>query len=667
MLMFPPLTSSTIRLNKVIYTNNPPVFGVEPTVHEAKKAEYLPEYKLTDKQRSYAVLKGLIKESSVSEGFHIINAKVASKISEKIEKIPCSSEEKARLRHLLSIPFALKNHGIDFGKKIIPTSFLQEALFNGHTFEMVGSCAKAALGVSFCKRVVLKSLEIIYKDPAEIKAIYKEFFTPEFEELLKKQFSMDRPDLDLRVKDPQASLNQPTRTLEEKISKILKLFKENLEFTPSRCEQLLQKIKQLHPGEDLNWLKIEDSDFVLTALRELALHNKQVNPKKGDSWAILTIGDENEMLLDLILDLEILRKSMTPQAIIPFNPQKLSDDDVIVPEGDWLQATYNAMFGIFQPDLKLATGDDFFAGVSARTKGEINPIVGSEGILYARSVRDSKDRENKVVSKLITKKPALGVDLEKMYPHYVVKNLTDLIRSHHKNHPLAAVIVTLNAVQMLFVKHPEDDIEKIIQEMSKHWNDLELHKHDQHLIYHLSKILAKNDVPLSQRLAFINSLAYMRCQGTLAESSDIHHLKTIPRKNEKTPCIEVDIKLDEKTTKSLMLNVKNVRNSMELAMKFLNHLFRKEERKSVEKLITAFFPENSFGSLASSPMLNDIEHYSPDLPYFEEAAQNYLETGTKSQKLFGQFLFLSNSSSDAECNPHTKYFFESPFIISSGK
>lgn len=650
--MSAPLFNKTIPISSQTYFTD---FPSLPTINESTitAQSYNPRYKCEDKAAALLTAEGITDSPGKVDRYLV-----------DLPQIPLSLEERARLEHYFNIYHEVLSSWESLKIEVTARDVIKD-LF-GPIFdevEIIGSAAFQAMGVSFCKRFMAHLLELAFTDQNDrVPVILNQLFTPEYETSLEKRFNRKLADIDTRLTSANPPNNaQPIHhAINASVIALIKklpLLSEKQE--KERRVSLLEILKQKVPALDWQWVNVMNPNFYEIALRSLAFNKLAISTKEGEHLGILNFGNPTATTIDIVFALKLPRSELFPAVQIPcrslLEPHR--KDCHVYPKGkNWVQAVLDKMTGRVRPDVSTATEADLQMLLCYKTKGEINPVEGSERTLIDIARKESLNRRNKTIHKILKQHPELGNKLKEAFPYFLAQLLKDAVDTHLHKDPLAAIAITLNAIDMFEGVLSISELSIFITEMQKTWLD----KTGTHLLYHLAYLLGEKHLlpshdALIHKLPLIKLSAFLRCQAKNDETSEV---LVYPRQNAGKPCLEVIIK-GESRNYSLLLSFDNTAALLRDAVKYVN--LPRPDHSSIKRLLMAF--QTTYAGPWTSEMLDDLPILGHQPEIFERFSQSMLLT----YPLLGTLLFFATQSQIGATIPMDQMLVNLPRIASGMK
>lgn len=583
---------------------------------------FIPRYKCED--RAAAIL--------AEEGITDFSGEVDRYLA-NISQIPLNEEERQRVEAHLNLFFDVMGSWEFLKINTSSRQILTELFGNNETIfddiEIVGSAAFQALGASFCKRFMEHLLGLALADQLDrIPQIIERLFTPEFVDYLNKRLNKKLADIDMRL----LANNTPVEALKignvhKGINAIIKILIEKLppldeNKDRERRIKTLELLKNHLPGLDWEWVNINSPYYYEIVIRNLAFNKLAISSKEGELLGIANLGNLSETTIDFVFALKLQRKEIFPGVRIPC--RSLLDPSTqhmhVYPTGEnWVQAVVDKMCGRVRPNTNTATEDDLKMLICSKTNGQINPVEGSEKILIEIVRRESLNQKNKTVKKVIKAHPQTKNDLTKVFPYFLAQLLKDAINTHLNKDPLAAIAITINAVEILQGELTTPEMGIFLEEMEKTWSN----HSSNHLLNLLASILNEKHLletsnAIVQKIPLIKLCAFLLCQ---APNENNGKITVFPRQNAGQPCVEV-VLAGEMRSYSLFLNIGNTSELLRDAIKFVKLPRTNAGQENLSLLMKAF--HTTFRGPWSSPMLDDMRFLDHNSESFEIAATSNL-------------------------------------------
>lgn len=648
--MIPLNTSSTAQsaslINETVQQSSAP----EANVQGSSKS-YNPRYKCEDKASAIFYEEGLTDNTGKIDRYLTT-----------IPEIPLNDEERARLERYFNVFFETMGSWESLRVQITAKDVLMEIFgTQGNVFdeiEIIGSAAFQALGVSFCKRFVEHLLgEALNHDKERIAKIAQRLFTPEFEAYLNARFTKPLADIDMRMTaehTPQKQIASISRSTDACIIALLKklpMLSEKNE--RERRLKALEILKAKVPALDWEWVNVNNPHFYQIILRNLAFNKWAVSTKEGELLGIVNIGNPTETTVDFVFALQLPRSEIFPAVRIPcrslLDPAR-KDERLYATGENWVQAFVDKMCGRVRPDITKATEDDLKMLICYKTKGEINPVEGSEKDLIDIAKRESLNFKNKTVRKVLKKHRELSRHLHEAFPYFVAQLLKEAADTHMDKDKRGAIAMTINAIDMLRGTLTTKEMRIFITEMQEYWSG----PTSNHLLYHFAYLigednLLESNMDIIHQLPLIKLCAFLRCQAPMRSGE----MEIYPRQNAGRPSLEVVLK-GEKRNYSLLLTIGNTSDLLKTSVKYL-HLPR-TETSSITRLLTA--SQTTFEGPWSSPMLDDLAFLGHQPESYENSCARLLQH----EPLLGTLLFFATQTQVGNAIPLDTFLTNLPRI-----
>jgi hypothetical protein len=648
--MIPLNTSCTAQsvslINETVQQSSAP----EANVQGSSKS-YNPRYKCEDRASA------IFYEEGLTDNTGKIDRYLAT-----IPEIPLNDEERARLERYFNVFFETMGSWESLRVQITAKDVLME-IFGAHgnvfdEIEIIGSAAFQALGVSFCKRFVEHLLgEALNHDKERIAKIAQRLFTPEFEAYLNARFTKPLADIDMRLTAEHASQKQIASISRSTDACIIALLKK-LPMLSEKNERerrlkALEILKAKVPALDWEWVNVNNPHFYQIILRNLAFNKWAVSTKEGELLGIVNIGNPTETTVDFVFALQLPRSEIFPAVRIPcrslLDPAR-KDERLYATGEHWVQAFVDKMCGRVRPDITKATEDDLKMLICYKTKGEINPVEGSEKALIDIAKRESLNFKNKTVRKVLKKHRELSRNLHEVFPYFVAQLLKEAADTHMDKDKQGAIAMTINAIDMLRGTLTTKEMRIFITEMQEYWAG----PTSNHLLYHFAYLigednLLESNMDIIHQLPLIKLCAFLRCQAPMRSGE----MEIYPRQNAGQPSLEVVLK-GEKRNYSLLLTIGNTSDLLKTAVKYL-HLPR-TETSSITRLLTA--SQTTFEGPWSSPMLDDLAFLGHQPESYENSCARLLQH----EPLLGTLLFFATQTQVGNAIPLDTFLTHLPRI-----
>lgn len=624
------------------------------------KETYFPRFKPEDKLRAQLYEKGITNREGK------VNPQLAH-----LDFIPLEEEERVRLQKTLEKVFSITHHSFDFGIKTSCTSLLQDFLTNSDlallfkNFAVIGSTTFHILGLSFFKRFSFFLFKLAFpnKEENEIGHLVDEIFTSEFTNHLEKKLNQIVSDLDLRLKC--ISPPKDKTALQRALDKFVDIVEKKMPpLSAEKKGEALDKLKKGVTCKDFSWLKIDDPRFAHIVVRNLAFEKLVLINKGKNRFSIATLGNQKEMRVDFVLVLELLRCEIFPSLEIPFGNlfQPHLKDSPLFPTGEkWVQALLDKMCGYVRPDISLATEDDLKILMCRYTKGDTNPVDGSEIELIKIAKNASIDFQNKTVRKVLEEFPDLQEDITKIFPHFLLRIFQEAVETHLDRDPLAAISLTLNAVRLLQNFLSFEDLQMIVEGMKTYWTKLSKDQPENHLLFLMAELVTEERIPekenaIIKKMPLFKMCAFLGCHTAPTDGE----IKIYPRTHDGRPFFEICLKSGSKTY-SLLLDFQNPEEILKDTLKYFFIPKTKDLYKVIETILERFFPKNPYQGVASSPLFQDLKFFNLNIKNFEEMANTCL---AKVHPLFGLQLFFATQTLSNVAFSLNQIFLSLPILLS---
>jgi hypothetical protein len=235
---------------------------------------------------------------------------------------------------------------------------------------------------------------------------------------------------------------------------------------------------------------------------------------RSPKFAILCFGDLKDTVLDFMLvqKMEVTFNSRHTDIVLPIQDLLTNPEKDLIPTG----STNNGFQAI----------SDFVASIDTLTDtNDVRNCAWTKRISY--SIKDSRCFIPELESNLTKKTIQNGAHSGEYFSNYICAMLQNILKYHHRNHPLAAISLTLRACHNLQSLIDDKIINRIITSMTPYWVPAILDQYGirDHYFVKMIRVFQETGRSFSFNYHLLGFLSFLRLESTVDQGISIKPVK----------------------------------------------------------------------------------------------------------------------------------------------